>query len=92
LPESRKNVCVAGDDDQSIFKSKGSDTGNILNFEKEFPGTKVIKLDRNYRSTGNILKVSSSVIAKNIQRKPKCLQTDNLCGEKYFTAILARRG
>lgn len=84
LAGKQKNVCVAGDDDQSIFKSRGSDTGNILNFEKEFPGAKVIKLDRNYRSTGNILKVSSSVIAKNIQRKPKFLETDNLCGEKVF--------
>ncbi|HMK55352.1 MAG TPA: UvrD-helicase domain-containing protein [Dissulfurispiraceae bacterium] len=82
LTGKQKNLCVAGDDDQSIYKSRGCDICNILNFEKEFPGTKVIKLGRSYRSSGNILKVSSSVIAKNIQRKPKNLQTENLCGEK----------
>ncbi|HMK61676.1 MAG TPA: UvrD-helicase domain-containing protein [Dissulfurispiraceae bacterium] len=82
LSGKQKNICAAGDDDQSIYKSRGCDICNILNFEKEFPGAKIIKFGRNYRSSGNILKVSTSVISKNVQRKPKNLQTENLCGEK----------
>jgi len=88
LAGKQKNICAVGDDDQSISKSRGSDISNILNFEKDFPGAKIIRLDRNYRSTQNILKASSAVIAKNAQRKLKALQTNNVCGEKVLYSCL----
>ena len=88
LAGKQKNICAVGDDDQSIYKSRGSDISNILNFEKEFPGARIIKLEQNYRSTQNILKVSSAVIAKNAHRTPKPLQTDNVCGEKVLYCCL----
>ncbi|HTZ18333.1 MAG TPA: UvrD-helicase domain-containing protein [Dissulfurispiraceae bacterium] len=88
LAGKNKNICAVGDDDQSIYKSRGSDISNILNFEKEFPGAKLLKLDHNYRSTQNILKVSSAIIAKNAHRKPKELKTNNPCGEKVLYCCL----
>ena len=72
---NNKNLCVVGDDDQSIYGFRGSNKDLILNFEKDFPGTKVIKLFRNYRSSENILKVANDIIKNNINRKEKSLES-----------------
>ena len=77
-----RNLCVVGDDDQSIYKFRGANIRNILDFEKEFSDAKVIKLEQNYRSVGNVLEVANSVIRKNKGRKEKTLWTDNEKGEK----------
>ena len=77
-----RNLCVVGDDDQSIYKFRGANIRNILDFEKEFSDAKVIKLERNYRSVGNVLEVANSVIRNNKGRKEKTLWTDNEKGEK----------
>lgn len=74
------NICVVGDDDQSIYGWRGAEVDNILRFEKDFPGAKIIKLERNYRSTSNILSAASHLIAHNESRLGKTLQTD--VGEK----------
>ena len=82
LASKYKNLCVVGDDDQSIYKFRGANIYNILNFEKHFPDAKVIKLEQIYRSTQNSLDAANSVIANNVGRKDKKLWTENGEGEK----------
>lgn len=82
LASHHKKICVVGDDDQSIYKFRGADVNNILSFENDFPGAKIIKLEQNYRSTQNILNVSEAVISQNSERKHKRLWTDRGWGEK----------
>ncbi|MGB6536273.1 MAG: UvrD-helicase domain-containing protein, partial [Xanthobacteraceae bacterium] len=80
--EGNKNICCVGDDDQSIYGWRGAEVDNILRFEHDFPGAKVIRLERNYRSTGHILAAASHLIAHNEGRLGKTLRTDDVPGEK----------
>ncbi len=88
LAGERKNLCVVGDDDQSIYGWRGADIRNILEFEKDFPGVKVVKLEQNYRSSKTILDGAWNVVQKNRGRKPKRLWTDNPEGERIVYRTL----
>ena len=82
LAQERKNICVVGDDDQSIYSWRGAEVANILKFEKDFPGAAVIKLEQNYRSTPQILAAASGLIGANTERLGKTLWTELPQGEK----------
>ena len=82
LTSAHHNVCVVGDEDQSIYKFRGAEIRNILDFERDHPGASVVKLEQNYRSTGTILDAASGLIANNSERKGKSLWTENARGEK----------
>jgi DNA helicase-2/ATP-dependent DNA helicase PcrA len=88
LTEKQQNICVVGDPDQSIYKWRGADISNILNFEQHYPNTKIIRLEQNYRSTQNILDTADAVVKRNTERKDKSLWTANPSGERirYYQA------
>src|SRR5690606_23699467 len=88
ISERYRNICVVGDDDQSIYGWRGADISNILDFEKDIPNTKIIKLEQNYRSTKNILNVANHVIKNNSSRKEKKLWTDNEEGNQVVVESL----
>ncbi|MDX6695084.1 MAG: ATP-dependent helicase UvrD/PcrA [Blastocatellia bacterium] len=89
LTEKQQNICVVGDEDQSVYKWRGADITNILNFEQHYPDAKIIRLEQNYRSTQTILDVAGAVVKNNTERKGKTLWTANPAGERirYYQAF-----
>jgi len=87
LASGHKNICVVGDDDQSIYRFRGADVKNIRTFKEDFPDTKIVRLEQNYRSTQNILNVASCLISRNPSRMPKKLWTERGEGEKIFYCV-----
>lgn len=89
LTGKHRDLCVVGDDDQSIYRFRGADIGNILNFEKDYPDARIIKLEQNYRSTQSILSAAGAVVARNLGRKDKTLWTSRQGGENVvcYTAV-----
>ena len=96
ISQDKNNICVVGDEDQSIYSWRGANIFNILNFDKDFPGTRLIKMEQNYRSTKNIIGAATSVISNNSHRRGKTLFTENPMGEpievltaqtEYFEAV-----
>ena len=89
LAAEHRNLCVVGDDDQSVYRFRGANVRNILNFERDYPDAKVIKLEQNYRSTGTILEAATAVVSKNPDRREKTLWTANTRGVPigYFCAL-----
>jgi DNA helicase-2/ATP-dependent DNA helicase PcrA len=88
LAGGERNLCVVGDDDQSIYRWRGAEVGNILNFEIDYPGCVTIRLEQNYRSTQTILAAAGGVVARNLGRKGKTLWTDNPAGEPLSVETL----
>ncbi len=84
LAEGHRNLCVVGDDDQSIYRWRGADRRNILDFRESFPDATLVKLEQNYRSTKRILRAANAVIARNVDREPKELWTDNPDGDRLL--------